>query len=137
MLVVFEVLPKLELGRVFQPWLEPGQRGIEIQLLRRTRRTVSQRQIGRLVSRDTEADADDFRLQRVQAGGFGINGSYLGGIQLGQSLIQLCAGENGHILPLGHGTKIKAALHTALGLACSRAGRHAGIALQGGVLNLA
>ena len=57
--VVLHVLPELRLAGVLEPGLQPRERRIEVELVRCARVAVRERQVGGLVRRDREREADD------------------------------------------------------------------------------
>ena len=96
--VVLQVLPQLFLAGILQPRLEPRHGSVAIQLLRRIRATVRQRQVGGMAGLDGEAQADNARLHRVQAGGFGVQRHDVRCGQRLQPVIQLRIRENSFVM---------------------------------------
>ncbi len=107
MLVVLDVLAQLGLAGVLQPGFELGQHVGQRELLHGLDAFVAQGDVSRLARLDTERDADQLRLQGIEAVGFRVDGRQLCGIDFGQPFIELCLGLDavvGHFALLGgHG----------------------------------
>ena len=92
--VVFQVLPKLERRRVFQPRLHFCQHRLDAQLLRRTGIAMIQRDIRGVSGFDGERNPHQPRAQRFQASGFGIDRGQCGGVDFLQPRIKLLCGQH-------------------------------------------
>ena len=82
--VVLDVLAQLGVAGIFQPGSQALQHLVQWQLFRRFRRLMAERDIGRLPRLHTQADAQDARLQRIERGGFGIQGRQLSLLDAGE-----------------------------------------------------
>jgi hypothetical protein len=91
------VLADLEFVRVFQDRLERAQHGVAVQLLGHADVGVGQRDVGRFVGLHGERQADQLRLLRVDAGGFGVEGEQLGVVQFLQPDVETRLIEDGFV----------------------------------------
>ena len=98
-LVVLEVLPELRGMPVLEPWPEPRQDFVEVELLRRASVAMRERQIGGVPGLDRERDADQPRLQRVETGRFGVDRYQRGGGELLQPLVELVDAQDRFVVP--------------------------------------
>ena len=87
--VVLQVLPDLGVARRFQPGLEPRQYLLESQLRRHAGIAVGHGQVGGLAVGDGEGQADEAGLHRIEAGGLGVEGDQLGGVELLQPGVEV------------------------------------------------
>jgi hypothetical protein len=80
-----------------------AQHCLAVQLGRRAFIIVGQRHVGRLIGLDGERQADQLRLLRVQAGGFGVEGEQRCLAQLLQPGVETRLVEDGFVLRLDLG----------------------------------
>ena len=80
--VVLAVLAEFPLRRIGQQRAQCVEYRRARQLHRRTGIVVRQRDVAGLAGFDAEADADQVGAQRIQRVGFGIEGEFVGGLQL-------------------------------------------------------
>ena len=106
-LVVLDMLAQLGLAGILQPGLELGQHVGQRQLLHGIQTFVAQRNVGRFARLHAQRNADQLRLQGVEAVGLGVDGGQFCGMDFGQPFVQLRLGLNavvGHFALLGgHG----------------------------------
>ena len=106
-LVVLDMLAQLGLAGILQPGFELGQHVGQRQLLHGIQTFVAQRNVGRFARLHAQRNADQLRLQGVEAVGLGVDGGQLCGMDFGQPFVQLRLGLNavvGHFALLGgHG----------------------------------
>ena len=88
MAVVFDMLAQFGARRVLQPGLQARQHVLQRQLLRRSGKTMGQRDVRRLARCDAQADAHDLRLHLVQRGGLGIHRHQCRRVDLGHPHIE-------------------------------------------------
>ncbi len=98
MAVVLEVLADDFGHRVFQQRLEPGQRGIAVQLLGCAGVVVRQRHIGGHAGFGGKRDADQFGLHGIEAGGFGVERIGGRGVQFGDPGVECGFGQDGFVV---------------------------------------
>ncbi len=95
--IVFQVLANFPCALIFQQGLELCQNGSAIQLIRRIKIVMGNRQIGGFTGRHREADADDVSAQGIQRVGLQIKRKDLAVFQLLQPAIKEILIQNGDI----------------------------------------
>ena len=100
MAVVFQVLPDLGLGGIFQPGLEDGQHMLARQRFGRVLIAMRHGDVGGDAGFAAQRDADQLRAHRLERRGFGIDRSQFGGIDARQPILQLRFGQHGFIARL-------------------------------------
>ena len=96
--VVLEVMADLGVLLRLEQRLELREARVAIELVGRAGVVVPQRQIGRVARRDGERHADDLRLHVFEAGGLGVEGEQLGGLELLQPVGELRLGGDGFVV---------------------------------------
>ncbi len=80
MLVVLEILPQLFFRGIGEPRCEAAQHVGAVELVRRTRVTMTERDVARVARRNREGHADDSRLHRIETRRFGVERDQVGAV---------------------------------------------------------
>ncbi|CAM5321889.1 hypothetical protein RLIN73S_06475 [Rhodanobacter lindaniclasticus] len=96
--VVLRVLAQLGPRRVLEDRLQRGQHGIAIELRRHAGVVVAERDVAGPARLHREAEADDVRAHRVEAGGLGVERDQLGVAQFLQPGVELRLGGDEFVL---------------------------------------
>ncbi len=96
--VVLGVLADLGLVRVFEQRFERAQHGVAVELCRHAHVGMRQGHVGGLERRHREGHPDQLGDLRIDAGGLGVEGEQLGGLQLLQPGVEPRLVENGFVL---------------------------------------
>ena len=92
--VVLQMLAHLAVMLALQPVAQPGQRGVERQLIGRAGIAVCQRDVAGLVRLHRQRQPDQPRLHRIERGGFGIDADQRRGRDARQPGVELRRGQH-------------------------------------------